>query len=228
MENNFRIMVVEDDAKLGRTIQLELQENGYETELAYDGISAEHMFSEKEYHLVILDINLPYKSGLILCNNFRQSNKDIPIIMLTALGELDNKVDAFSRGADDYIIKPFHFAELLARVKVFLKRMTIHESFETQFKIADLEINTIEKTTSRNNKPIILTAKEFALLELLARAKGRVVSKVEIAEKIWETAFDTGSNTIEVYINFLRNKIDKPFDKKLIQTRLGFGYFLKE
>ncbi len=161
-----------------------------------------------------------------LCQLVRQHNAHIPIIMLTALGELTNKLEAFTIGADDYIVKPFHLGELIARIKVFLKRrQTVAPQKNIQ--IADLIIDFTAKSVMRGNKNIALTAKEFALLSLLAQNEGRILSKQEIAEKVWETDFDTGTNTIEVYINFLRNKIDKHFNPKLIHTKLGFGYYLK-
>jgi DNA-binding response OmpR family regulator len=145
--------------------------------------------------------------------------------MLTALDQIQDKVNAFELGADDYIVKPFHFNELFARIKVFLKRAEI--VFE-KICIADLEINMGNKSVSRDGQNIMLTSKEFKLLVLLAKAKGRIISKQEILEKVWDLSFNTGTNTIEVYISFLRNKIDKPFENKLIHTKQGFGYFIKE
>ena len=148
--------------------------------------------------------------------------------MLTALGEIQDKMDAFNLGADDYIVKPFHFNELFARIKVFLKRTDAANELGEKLSIADLEIDLLEKTVTKANQQINLTAKEFALLTLLARSKGKIISKQEILEKVWGLSFDTGTNTIEVYISFLRNKLDKPFENKLIHTKPGFGYFLKE
>ncbi|HSU51839.1 MAG TPA: response regulator transcription factor, partial [Segetibacter sp.] len=151
-----------------------------------------------------------------------------PIIMLTALGEISDKMDAFNLGADDYIVKPFHFTELFARIKVFLKRSEPGAEQTEKLAIADLEIDLLNKTVTRGSTNINLTAKEFALLALLAKSKGKVISKQDILEKVWGLSFDTGTNTIEVYISFLRNKIDKPFENKLIHTKPGFGYFVKE
>lgn len=228
MENNHRILYAEDEPKLGQVVQEELNRQGYKTDVAFDGLVAEKMFQQHNYSLVLLDVNLPYKNGLALCKEFRETKKGIPIIMLTAHGELHDKMDAFNLGADDYIVKPFHFNELFARIKVFLKRSeTASEPGEKMF-ISDLEINFINKTVTRANTNINLTSKEFALLALLIRSKGKVVSKQEILEKVWGLSFDTGTNTIEVFISFLRNKIDKPFDNKLIHTKAGFGYFIKE
>ncbi|MBA4139884.1 MAG: response regulator transcription factor [Segetibacter sp.] len=228
MENNYRILLAEDEPKLGQIIQEELIQQGYPTDVAYDGLVAEKLFQQHNYSLVLLDVNLPYKNGLALCKEFREIKKNIPIIMLTALGEINDKMDAFNLGADDYIVKPFHFTELMARIKVFLKRSETGSEPGEKLTVGDLEIDLLEKTVTKNKNTINLTAKEFALLALLAKSKGKVISKQEILEKVWGLSFDTGTNTIEVYISFLRNKIDKPFDTKLIHTKPGFGYFLKE
>ncbi len=227
MENQ-RILLAEDEPKLGQIIQEELTLQGYTTDVAYDGLVAEKLFQQHNYSLVLLDVNLPYKNGLALCKEFRESKKGIPIIMLTALGEIQDKIDAFNFGADDYIVKPFHFTELFARIKVFLKRTDIGTEQSEKITIADLEIDLLNKTVIRGSTNINLTAKEFALLAMLSKANGKVISKQEILEKVWGLTFDTGTNTIEVYISFLRNKIDKPFEIKLIHTKPGFGYFVKE
>lgn len=225
MKNNYKILLAEDEPKLGYVVQQELIRTGYEADIAVDGLIAEKLFNENTYSLVLLDIHLPLKNGYELCKSFRKSNKEIPIIMLTALGQISDKVTAFSLGADDYIVKPFHFDELFARIKVFLKRT---ENVYEKITLADLEIDLANKTVIRDGQNITLTSKEFKFLVLLAKAKGKVVSKQEILEKVWDLNFDTGTNTIEVYINFLRNKIDKPFATKLIHTKQGFGYYLKE
>jgi DNA-binding response OmpR family regulator len=176
---------------------------------------------------VILDINLPYLNGFEVCKAIREKNTSIPVIMLTALGSMDDKMTGFSFGADDYVVKPFDFRELLARVKVFLKRSSEMENPEQMLKIADLEINLDTKIVKRGGKTIDLTAKEFALLEYLMRNKGRVISKADISEKVWDINFDTGTNVIEVYINFLRKKVDREFEIKLIHTKPGMGYVIK-
>jgi len=224
-----RILFVEDEPKFGANVRKELVEQGYEVDLAYDGRIGESLFKSANYDLILLDINLPYINGLELCRRFREINRDVPILMITALGELDDKMEAFAAGADDYLVKPFHLRELLARIKVFMKRRQLNNQFEEKLTISDLEIDFSAKSVSRAGTAISLTAKEFALLELLARSRGRVLSKNEIAEKVWEMEFDTSTsaNTIEVYISFLRNKIDKHFEPKLIHTKQGFGYFLK-
>jgi two-component system copper resistance phosphate regulon response regulator CusR len=228
MENPYRILLAEDEPKLSQVVQEELTHQGYITDVAYDGNIAEKLFKQHPYSLVLLDINLPYKNGFALCKEFREINSAIPIIMLTALGELKDKMDAFNLGADDYLVKPFEFEELSARIKVFLKRAENAPSVSDKIVVADLEIDMENKTVSRSGKNINLTAKEFALLVLLSRNKGKVISKTDILEKVWDLNFDTGTNTIEVYISFLRNKIDKPYETKLIHTKPGFGYYVRE
>jgi len=221
-----KILLVEDEVKLGKIIRDELNSHGYQTDIAVDGLEASRLFVQHSYALVLLDINLPYKNGFVLCREFRDQNKKVPIIMLSAAGEIHDKVEAFNIGADDYIVKPFHFSELFARVKVFLKRSETPAASD-KIVVEDMEINFLNKTVTRGTTNINLTAKEFTLLVLLARNKDRVISKQEILEKVWDLSFDTGTNTIEVYISFLRNKIDKPFERKLIHTKPGFGYYIK-
>ncbi len=227
LDKKSRILLIEDEPKLCKVIQDELQQQGYIADIALDGLTAEKLFHNYLYDLILLDINLPYKDGLSLCKAFRAENTHIPIIILTALGEIQDKVDAFALGADDYIVKPFHFDELFARLKVFLKRAEKISEEAITLDIEDLHIDFRNKTVWRSNKEIPLTAKEFALLVLLCQNKGKVISKQEILEKVWDLSFDTGTNTIEVYISFIRNKIDKPFDSKLIHTKPGFGYYIK-
>ena len=228
MDPKHRILLAEDEPKLGQIIQEELNRQGYQTDVAYDGLVAEKLFQQHLYSLVILDVNLPYKNGFALCKEFREARKSIPIIMLTALGEISDKLDAFNLGADDYIVKPFHFNELFARIKVFLKRSENSGDQTEKIFAGELEIDLLNKTVTRATVNINLTAKEFSLLSLLVKAKGKVVSKQEILEKVWGLSFDTGTNTIEVYISFLRNKIDKPFSKKLIHTKPGLGFIFKQ
>lgn len=222
-----RILFVEDEPKFGANIRNELVEQGYEVDLAYDGLVGERLFKSNRYDLILLDLNLPYVNGLELCRRFREVNRDVPILMLTALGEINDKMDAFSAGADDYLVKPIHLRELVARLRVFSKRHQTNRNFEEKIKIANLEMNFYTKTVERDGIPVSLTAKEFALLALLMRSRGRVVSKSEIADSVWEMDLGPSGNTIEVYISFLRNKIDRNFEPKLIHTKPGFGYYLK-
>lgn len=228
MEHQHSILLVEDEVKLSKIIKEELVTNNYSADIANNGIIAEQLFSKHKYSLVLLDISLPGKNGFELCKIFKQQNNKIPIIMLTAFGEIQDKVDAFNMGADDYMVKPFHFSELFARMKVLLKRNDSKDfEDETITIVDDLEIHNKTKSVYRAGTEIPLTAKEYSLLKLLAQNRGKVISKQEILEKVWDLSFDTGTNTIEVYISFLRNKIDKPYENKLIHTKSGFGYFIK-
>jgi DNA-binding response OmpR family regulator len=226
MEISNRILLIEDEPKLGKVILEELRGQGYQVDLAADGLIAESFFKQNNYSLVLMDVNIPHKSGFELCKEFRSLKKSIPIIMLSAMGEINDKMEAFKLGADDYMVKPFHFDELFARLKVFLKRADLKDE-DIKIVVDDLEIDFRNKTAVRAGVTVNLTAKEFTLLVLLARNRGKVISKQEILEKVWDLSFDTGTNTIEVYISFLRNKLDKPFETKLIHTKPGFGYYIK-
>jgi DNA-binding response OmpR family regulator len=226
MEKRYKILLAEDEAKLAKAIQDELIRVGYDVDVAENGLEADKMFMENDYSMALLDINLPGKNGMALCSDIRKRSTNIPIVMLTAVGEIHDKVAAFNIGADDYLVKPFHFDELFARLKVLFKRTDTVEKHE-KLVYADLEIDFKLKSVSRSGININLTSKEFTLLTLLVRTPERVISKQEILEKVWDLSFDTGTNTIEVYISFLRNKIDKPFSNKLIHTKPGFGYFIK-
>ncbi len=228
MEKSYRILLAEDEPKLNQIMKEELERKGFQADTALNGKEAEELFSANSYSLIILDVNLPYKNGLTLCKEFREKDKSVPIIILTALGEIHDKVRAFSIGADDYIVKPFYFDELFARINVFIKRSETLTSGDGLLIIDDLVINFQNKVVKRGDTEIILTGKEFSLLTLLCKNRGKVISKKEIMESVWNMNFDTGTNTIEVYISFLRNKIDKPFENKLILTKSGFGYFIKE
>lgn len=224
------ILFVEDEPKVAASIKQGLEENGYEVDLAPDGAVGNFLASTNKYDLILLDVNLPHVSGYEVCRSVRAKDPKVPVIMLTAMQSIENKITGFDAGADDYIVKPFDFRELLARVKVFLKRSTseAEATHDIVLNVADLELNTSSKTVYRRGMPISLTAKEFALLEFLMRRKGRVVSRTEISEFVWDVNFDTGTNVVDVYINFLRKKIDKNFEPKLIHTKPGMGYFLKE
>lgn len=224
------ILIIEDEPKVANSIKQGFEENGFVATVAYDGKIGLKMALSGSYHLIILDLNLPHMNGFDICKEIRASKNQTPIIMLTALGDIEDKMQAFGLGADDYVVKPFNFRELLARVRVFLKRSSSEESDQHSqlLKISDLEINTDMKSVKRNGVVINLTAKEYTLLEYMVRNKGRVLSKVEIAEKVWDVGFDTGTNVIEVYINFLRKKIDVDSDRKLIYNKPGLGYYIKE
>jgi DNA-binding response OmpR family regulator len=201
-----------------------LSEAGYEVEAAFDGLMGLRLATSKTFDLIILDVILPAMNGFDVCRKIREKNVSVPILMLTALGTTDDKLDGFSAGADDYLVKPFEFMELLARIKALSKRSSAGYMAGNSLTVADLELNLNKKTALRGNHTIELTAKEYTLLEFLMRNKGRVVSRSEIAEKVWEITFDTGTNVVDVYINLLRKKVDRDFDHKLIQTKIGLGY----
>ena len=226
--DEIRILFVEDEKKIAHALKTGMEEQGFHVELAYDGAMGEKLFHNYDFDLVILDINLPDINGYALSRMIRQENRDIPILMLTALGTVEDKVEGFEAGADDYLVKPFAFKELVARIKSLLRR-TIHGLPSGHFlRIADLEINLDSKEVFRAGNKISLTAKEFQLLEYLVRNKNRVVSRADIAGRVWDIGFDTGTNVIDVYINFLRKKIDKDYTVKLIHTHIGMGYIMKE
>ena len=224
-----RILLIEDEKKIADTLKLGLSENGFLVEVAYDGLIGLKLFEQHSFKLIVLDINLPGLNGYELCKAIRARNHHIPIIMLTALSSLSDKIEGYDAGADDYILKPFEFKELLMKIRVLLKRsMDQHLPQGSVLKAADLEMNLDSKEVKRAGQPISLTAKEFQLLEYLLRNKNRVVSRADIAINVWDIDFDTNTNVIDVYISYLRNKVDKAFPQKLIQTQVGMGYMLKE
>jgi DNA-binding response OmpR family regulator len=222
------ILVIEDNQRVAELILRGLGEHGFIPTIAYDGRSGKKLALNNQYDLIITDIILPKLDGLDLCKEIRLVKPDLPIIMLTALGTTDDKVEGFDAGADDYLTKPFEMRELLVRIRALLKRSNNNIN-NTGFilKYADLEMNLQTKSIKRNETEINLTPKEFKLLEYMLQNSERVLSRTEIAEKVWDTHFDTGTNFIDVYINYLRKKIDKDFDKKLIHTRSGMGFILK-
>lgn len=224
-----KILIVEDEQKIADTLKLGLTENGYYVEVAYDGDIGYRLFKAHTFNLVVLDINLPGINGYELCRRIRANNAHIPVIMLTSMSALDDKIEGYNVGVDDYLVKPFEFKELLLKIRVLLKRtMQQHIPIGNILKAADLQMNIDSKEVKRGDAVINLTAKEFQLLEYLLRNKNRVVSRADIAVNVWDIDFDTNTNVIDVYISYLRNKVDKSFSKKLIQTQVGMGYVLKE
>lgn len=224
-----KILLVEDEPRIADTLRIGLIEIGYEIEIAYDGKLGLQLFRSMPFDLVVLDINLPVINGYDLCKQIRASNPDVPVIMLTALGALQDKIEGYDAGADDYIVKPFEFKELLMKIRVLLRRAgNLGMPTGSILKAGDLVMNLDTKEIKREGAAIILTAKEFQLLEYLLRNKNRVVSRADIAINVWDIDFDTNTNIIDVYINYVRNKVDKPFEKKLIQTQVGMGYVLKD
>ncbi len=226
-----KILLVEDERKLADTIKAGLQEHDYEVAIAYNGEDGKNLFFSQSFNLIILDINLPFINGYELCKIIREKNKQVPIILLTALNFTENKVEGFELGADDYIPKPFEFTELLARIKAILRRAELSKSpsdEESVLGIADLELDLNRKEARRSGNKITLTAKEFQLLEFFLRNKDKVVSREDISRNVWETEFDPQTNVIDVYVNFLRKKLDKGYTPKLIHTHVGLGYILKD
>ncbi|MBS1947525.1 MAG: response regulator transcription factor [Bacteroidetes bacterium] len=220
------ILLVEDEPKVADFIKKGLEEQQYTVKLAYDGILAQSLAMSTEYNLIILDLIVPGINGIDLCKLLKRLKPDVPILMLTALGTVKDKVLGLESGADDYLVKPFHFEELLARMKALTRRQ--RQTLPNMvYKIADLEVDSYKKIVRRGEKEINLTAKEFSLLELLIINKNRVLSRTQIAESIWGINYDRSTNLIDVYINYLRSKIDKGFDTPLIQTMIGMGYVLK-
>lgn len=226
---NYSILLVEDEKKLADTIQAGLNEHEFDVAVAYNGLDGKKLFLDNAYDLIILDINLPFINGYELCKLIRERDERVPIILLTAMNFTDNKVEGFELGADDYITKPFEFRELVARIKALLRRSDLRVDAEEEkiLQIADLVMNLDNKEVRRSDKKIALTAKEFQLLEYLLRNKEKVVSRADIAKNVWEIDFDTQTNVIDVYVNFLRKKLDKDFEPKLIHTQVGMGYILK-
>lgn len=223
-----RILYAEDEVQLAKTVQEGLESAGFEVDMVFDGSMAERFFDRHAYDCVLLDINLPIKNGFELCKSFRSKDGRVPIIMLTALSDVEDKQEAFSAGADDYLVKPFHIRELILRIQALQRRLQHKETISHLLEIADLTLDSEKKEVRRSGKLLKLSVKEFLLLEVLMRAKGRVLSKAHLLEEVWGIDYDTGTNQVEVYINFLRSKIDKHSSVKLIHTRQGFGYYIKE
>ncbi|MFN2313982.1 MAG: response regulator [Bacteroidales bacterium] len=223
-----KILIIEDEPRVASFIKEGLEEKEYETEVAFDGLSGEKAALEPGIDMVILDLIIPGKSGIEVCKSIKSVNPDLPVLMLTALGTTADKVTGFDAGADDYLVKPFDFPELLARIKSLLKRKTPVSQQPESLKVADLELDLRRMVAIRGGRVIELTAKEFALLEYFMRNRGRVLSRVDISEKVWEISYNTGTNVVEVYVNILRKKIDRDFEPKLIHTRIGLGYIFTD
>lgn len=221
------ILIVEDEKKIADVLQKGLAEQHFRVEVAYDGLIGKKLLENHKFDLVILDISLPGMNGYELCKFIRTRNEKIPIIMLTALNAINDKIEGFDVGADDYMVKPFDFMELLVRIKALLKRI-YHVQQGNVLKVSDVVMNLENKEVTRSGKTVPLTAKEFQLLEYFVRNKNRVVSRADIALNVWDIDFDTKTNVIDVYVNFLRKKLDKENSPKLIHTQVGMGYILKD
>ncbi len=223
-----KLLVVEDEPKTLQAIQQGLEESQFEVDIAYDGLIAKRLALKNNYAAIVTDLILPGLNGYELCRQLRAEGLTTPILMLTALGETDDKIMGFDAGADQFLTKPFQFAELLARVRSLTKRGTQVSMTAQMLRYGGVEMNLDNKSVMRDGQPIDLTAREFALLEFLMRNQGRTLSKPTIAEHVWDINFDTGTNVVEVYINYLRKKIDRDFPAKLIHTQFGMGYMFRE
>lgn len=223
------ILLIEDDPTLSRNISEALISENMHVETAFDGMIAERMLQQYAYNCVIMDINLPGKNGFELCSEFRHFNRETPVLMLTAFGELEDKVKGYNCGADDYLTKPFYLRELLLRVQSLIKRSTNKQAGITDDKLlvaGDITISRTRKKVHRKGVEVPLTPREYQVLLLLVENNGEIVAKQDFIKEIWGSRFDANTNTIEVYVNFLRNKIDKPFGKTSIKTKVGYGYYL--
>ncbi|HNR19053.1 MAG TPA: response regulator transcription factor [Bacteroidia bacterium] len=222
-----KLLLIEDEPKLTAHIKQGLEEHGFTTDIALNGLDGWNKVHVENYATIILDINLPEKNGLEICRDLRKEKNETPVLMLTARGTTENKVNGFEAGADDYLVKPFEFAELLARVKALTKRSASSTSQSQLLSYADVLLNKQTKSAQRKGKTIELTAKEFLLLKYFLENPERVISRQELAEKVWDIKFDTGTNVIDVFVNYLRKKIDKDYADKLIHTKVGFGYIFQ-
>jgi DNA-binding response OmpR family regulator len=222
-----RILLVEDDLNLSKELKQQLQNEGFDVETVYDGNIAEQLINQNKYDIILADINIPGQNGYELVKIIRQQQITVPAIIITAFDEIDDKLQGFDCGADDYITKPFFFKELLARIKAILKRSDHHNGAEFIVH-SDMIIDARKREVKRRDELIRLTSREYEILLMLADANGQPVSKKDILTKVWGTSFSANTNTIEVFINLLRNKIDKNFEPKLIRTRIGCGYYIGE
>jgi len=222
-----KILLVEDDPKISSFVKIGLESNSCLVDTAFDSAIGERLALTKKYDVIILDVVIPGISGFDLCKKIRSSCNQTPVIMLTSLDSVDDKLTGFDCGADDYLVKPFSFQELFARIKALVRRNK-EIIVNPVLKILDLEMDSITKKVKRNDKDISLTATEYKILELLMSNQDKVFDRMHIAEKIWGYSFNSGTNVIDVHINSLRNKVDKSFSKKLIHTKKGFGYVLSE
>jgi len=221
-----RILVIEDEKKIASFIKRGLKEKSYSVDVAFDGDKGLFLAEINPYDLIVLDIMLPGKDGLFICRQLRSKNIDVPILMLTARDEVEDKVSGLDSGADDYLTKPFAFGEFLARVRALIRRKD--KAKATKLKVADLELDQLSHKVRRAGKEIELTSTEYAFLEYMMLNANQVVTRTMISEHVWNEDFDSFSNVINVYVNYLRNKIDAGFDKKLIHSIRGTGYILKE
>lgn len=219
-----KLLLVEDQSGMAQSLKQGLEENNIQVDIANDGKIGKELFEQNGYDVIVLDVMMPEISGLELCSYIRSIGNSVPILIISALDNVEDKVIGFEVGGDDYLTKPFAFSEFLARIKALDRRNHAQKNVSRLLNIHDLHINFDNKTIQRNQINIELTPKEFRLLEYFIKNEGRVLPKQEISENVWDVDFDTGTNVVEVYVNYLRNKLDKGFDKKLIHTKFGVGY----
>jgi two-component system, OmpR family, copper resistance phosphate regulon response regulator CusR len=224
-----KVLVIEDELQVSSFIKQGLEEKSFEVDVAYDGKIGEILALSRDYDVVLLDIVIPGINGFDLCKILKREKPGVPILMLTTLSTTADKITGFDAGADDYLLKPFEFEELVARVKALARRQSMTGvNYSNILRFEDLRLDTEKKVARRSDKVIKLSAKEFSLLEFFMLNPGRVIPRAELAEKIWDIKFETGTNVVEVYMNMLRNKIDKEFEPKLLHTRIGLGYVLSK
>ena len=226
-----KILIIEDDPELNRNLKDALSAENMQVETVYDGLLAERILKKSHFDCILLDVNLPGKNGFDLAKDFRTHNTSTPILMISAFSELEDKIQGHEMGADDYITKPFYMRELILKINSLIKRSqnTSADTKENTVIIAgDLQLNTALKEVSRQGVNIALTPREYQILLKLLESKGEIVSKQTLVQQIWGRSFDANTNTIEVYINFLRKKIDRPFGKESIKTRIGYGYYFED
>jgi two-component system copper resistance phosphate regulon response regulator CusR len=224
-----KVLLVEDEPKMVRSLKKGLEEHHIQVDAVMDGAAGGLLAEANEYAVIISDVMMPEMNGIDMLRQLRKNGNLTPVILLTALGQTDEKITGFEAGADDYLTKPFEFRELLMRVRALARRpQSSYQAAPTILRFADVEMNLDKKECHRDGQRIQLTPREFALMEYLLRNPGRVISKAEISEQVWNLSFDTGTNFVEVYFNFLRKKVDKGFAKKLIHTQFRIGYILRE
>ena len=223
-----KLLIVEDEPKTAAYLKKGLEENGYVADVAGDGETGAYMARQGGYELVILDVMLPGQDGWSVLRDLRQRRNPVPVLFLTARDGVPDRVRGLELGADDYLIKPFAFSELLARLRTVLRRGNGGPRQDMVLRVADLEIDAERHKATRRGRPLELTPKEFLLLSLLARRAGDVLSRTLIAEQVWDINFDTGTNVVDVHVRRLRSKVDDPFEAKLIHTVRGIGYVLED
>lgn len=222
-----KVLIIEDDPILNENIRGALNAENIRTEFVFDGQLAERMLRQNKYDCIVLDINLPGKNGYEICKDFRTFNLSTPVIILTAFDELEDKIHGYDCGADDYLTKPFFMRELILRIHSLIRRSGHQQVDSKQIIMGDIVIDEAKKNVERSGTKINLTPREYQILSMLGKNMGEIVTKEQLIEEIWGTSVNINTNTIEVYVNFLRNKIDKPFGKNSIRTKVGYGYYIK-